>query len=145
MNRAGKLILDTHIWIWLIGGDSSLGEAMLAKIETAAESGRALIPAISIWEVAMLERKGRIVLTEPALQWARNGLAAPGLALAPLTPEIAVVACNLPDPTDIDAALKDPADCMIVATARIEDATLVTRDRRLIAYGQAGHVAVLAA
>ena len=96
--------------------------------------------AISLWEVAMLEVRQRLVLTKPALQWVQDALAAPGLSLAPLSPEIAVDACRLPaDPGG------DPADRMIVATARQSGATIVTRDRRILEYGRQGHVATLAA
>jgi len=139
-NPAGALLLDTHVWIWLVNGDPALGTDALAAIERAAAAGSVLVAAISVWEVAMIEAKGRIVLAKPCAQWVREALSAPGLALAPLTPEVAVESCQLPG-----AFHDDPADRLIVATARIEDATLVTGDKRILAYGAAGHASVLAA
>jgi PIN domain nuclease of toxin-antitoxin system len=134
------LVLDTHVWVWLVAGEAKLGDKTLARIGQAARRGEALVAAISVWEVAMLEARRHLVLTKPVLQWVQDALTAPGLSLAPLSPEIAVDACRLPaDPGG------DPADRMIVATARQNGATLVTRDRRILDYGQQGHVATLAA
>ncbi len=137
---ARALLLDTHVWLWLVNGDPVLGADALAAIERAAAAGSVLISAISVWEVAMIEAKGRVVLAKPCGQWVSEALSAPGLSLAPLTPEIAVESCQLPG-----AFHEDPADRLIVATARIADATLVTKDERIFAYGAAGHVSVLAA
>jgi len=145
MNRSETLVLDTHVWIWLVTDAPELDAAVAVTIGDAARTGSVLVPAIAAWEVAMLARRGRIALAEPAALWVTRALAAPGLALAPLTPEIAVESCNLPDAADSGAVLADPADRMIVATARIMDGRIVTRDRRILAYGAAGHVAVLAA
>ncbi len=139
-NSARALLLDTHVWIWLVNGDAELGADALAAIERAAAAGSVLISAISVWEVAMLKAKGRIVLAKPCAQWVREALSAPGLSLTPLTPEIAVESCQLPG-----SFHDDPADRLIVATARVADATLVTKDERIFAYGAAGHVSVLAA
>ncbi len=123
-----------------MAGEAKLSEKTMARIAQAARRGEALVAAISLWEVAMLEVRQRLVLTKPALQWVQDALAAPGLSLAPLSPEIAVDACRLPaDPGG------DPADRMIVATARQSGATIVTRDRRILEYGRQGHVATLAA
>ncbi len=139
-NPARALLLDTYIWIWLVNGDPVLGNNALAAIERAAAAGSVLVAAISVWEVAMIEAKGRIVLAKPCAQWVREALSAPGLALAPLTPEVAVESCQLPG-----AFHDDLADRLIVATARVGDATLVTRDERILTYGAAGHASVLAA
>ena len=134
------LVLDTHVWIWLVAGDPTLPAGARDAIEAAAADGSVLVPAISVWEVALLESRGRIVLDRPRTQWVSEALAAPGLALAPLTPEVAVESCRLPAPFH-----DDPADRMIVATARAAGATLVTRDKRILDYGARGHVAVFGA
>ncbi|MCH8095648.1 MAG: type II toxin-antitoxin system VapC family toxin [Proteobacteria bacterium] len=139
-NSVRGLLLDTYVWIWLVNGDPELGADALAAIERAAAAGSVLVAAISVWEVAMIEAKGRIVLAKPCAQWVKEALSAPGLALAPLTPEIAVESCQLPGTFH-----NDLADRLIVATARVGDATLVTRDERILAYGAAGHASVLAA
>ena len=134
------LVLDTHVWIWLVAGDPTLSAGARDVIEAAAADGSVLVSAISAWEVALLDSRGRIVLDKPCTQWVSEALAAPGLALAPLTPEVAVESCRLPAPFH-----DDPADRMIVATARTAGATLVTRDKRILDYGARGHVAVFSA
>ncbi len=134
------LILDTHVWIWLVDGVPDLGAATRQAIEKEASRGVVRVPAISIWEVAMLENKGRIVLAMPCARWVEAALAAPGLDLAPLTPEVAVESVYLPGEFH-----GDPADRMIVATARLADATVATRDRRILDYAALGHVKALAA
>ena len=88
----------------------------------------------------MLESRGRLVLGKPVLQWVEDALSAPGLDLAPFSPDVAVESVRLPSPFHADSA-----DRMIVATARIAGATLVTRDRQILDYGAHGHVAVLPA
>lgn len=109
-------------------------------IESAASRGAVLIPAISIWEVAMLVGKGRLALSMPIGEWCRQALALPGFSLAHLTPDVAIESCQLPG-----GLHHDPADRMIAATARVLGATVVTRDEKLLAYGTAGHIVTVAA
>ncbi len=134
------VVLDTHAWIWLVGGDRTLGADALEAIEAAGLRGAVLVPAISVWEVGTLEAKGRITLGKPCRQWVAQALSAPGICLAPLAPEIALESSRLPG-----AFHGDPADRMVVATARMEDALLVTRDRRIVDYARQGHVRVIEA
>lgn len=133
------VVLDTHVWLTLVNG-GALSTAALRAIDAAAQRGTILIPAIVIWEVAMLEKRGRIALGQPCRQWVEGAFAAPGVALAPLTPDIAIESCSLPGQFN-----RDPADRMIVATARVHDAAILTRDRVILAYAKAGHVAAMAA
>ena len=114
------LILDTHVWVWLVAGDVTLAPEARDAIEQAAADGAVLVPAIAVWEVAMLESRGRLVLGKPVLQWVEDALSAPGLDLAPFSPDVAVESVRLPSPLHADSA-----DRMIVATARIAGATLV--------------------
>lgn len=133
-------LLDTHAWIWLLLGDPILQKkAALAAIEQAALDARLLVSAISVWEIGMLEAKGRIVLPLDIMQWVENALAVPGIRLHPLTPAIAVQSSRLPG-----AFHGDPADRILVATARTLGAVLVTRDTKILAYGAAGLVKTLA-
>ena len=83
----------------------------------------------------MLAAKGRVQLGLPAAQWVRRALAAPGLVLAEMTPDIAVESSFLPGEFH-----SDPADRLIVATARAIGAALYTKDRAILAYGRRGHV-----
>ncbi len=134
------LVLDTHVWVWLVAGDATLSPEARFAIEQAAADGAVLVPAIAVWEVAMLEARGRLVLGKPVLQWVEEALSAPGLDLAPFSPDVAVESLQLPAPFH-----DDPADRMIVATARIAGASLVTRDRQILDYGARGHIGVVAA
>ena len=134
----GPVLLDTHYWIWQQAGRKDLVPAKTLKLmEAAAAAGQLLLSAMSIWELGMLESKGRVELTLPCEQWVHEALATPGLTLVPLTPEIAVHSTRLPG--DLHG---DPSDRIIAATARITGARLATRDRKLIAYARRGHITV---
>jgi len=133
------LLLDTHVWIWLMNGDEqALPEAVIEAVDQASQSGRVGIAAISIWEVGMLEAKGRIRLNKPCLDWVQEALNAPGVRLLPLTPEIAVESSRLPGNFH-----GDPSDRILAATARLLKATLVTKDLKLLGYGNQGFFAVM--
>jgi PIN domain nuclease of toxin-antitoxin system len=133
-----KLLLDTHVLIWLAEGIEDLPDSSRDLIDRAAASSGLAVSAISFWEVAMLVRRGRIALATPIEIWRGNALATPSVIEAPLDGQIAIEAVELPG-----ALHQDPADRLIVATARVQGWRLATRDRRLIEYGQAGHVQVL--
>lgn len=138
MNPSGLLLLDTHIWLWFALGNSvRLGEGARRQIEEAAHTGKLTVSAITLWEIAMLEAKGRIILGTPCEKWIKQALKLPGLRLIGLEPEIAVAAPHLPGEFH-----PDPADRILVATARALDATLATADQRIIAYGKAGYLRV---
>jgi len=87
----------------------------------------------------MLEAKGRIRLSKDCLAWVHDALASPGISLVPLTPEIAVESCRLPGTFH-----GDPADRILVATARLLGATLLTRDTGILAYGKGNRVSTMA-
>jgi PIN domain nuclease of toxin-antitoxin system len=90
---------------------------------------------MSVWELGMLESKGRIQLDIPCEQWVQQALAIPGLSVAPLTPEIALASTRLPEPFH-----GDPTDRSIVATARTLGLRLATRDSKILEYGRNRHV-----
>jgi PIN domain nuclease of toxin-antitoxin system len=131
--------LDTHYWVWLqFGVRERLTPPVQKAIDEAAASGSLLLSVISVWELGLLESKGRIQLFAPCEQWVRDALAIPGLSVAPLTPEIALASSRLPEPFH-----GDPADRIIVATARALGARLLTRDSKIRAYARQRHLAVL--
>ena len=134
------LILDTHVWIWLMEGSVRLAVPARRRIEQAVPGEALRVCAISVWEAAMLEAKGRVLFDEDCNTWVRRALAAPGLSLFPLTPEIAIASTRLPGTLP-----GDPADRLIVATARCCGATVITADGAILAYGKAGHVRTLSA
>ncbi len=133
-----RLLLDTHILIWLVDGAPALRPETRTTIEQAARANGILIPAIAFWEVAQLAQRRRIALTMPMGEWRARVLALPGVAEAPLSSEIAVEAVHLPGTLH-----GEPADRFIVATARVAGARLASYDERIFAYGAEGHVDVL--
>lgn len=135
------LLLDTHCWIWVeLGVVRRLSRAAIAAIRKAESEGRLLVSIISVWELGMLEKRGRVALPRNIRTWVDEALAKPGIALAPLTPEIALESVQLPGELH-----GDPADRIIVATARVLGATLLTKDTRLIDYSRHRHVKALEA
>jgi len=139
-SAAGPFLLDTHVWIWLFEGTAGqLDARTVARLERAAADDQVHVSAISVWEVAMLEAAGRLTLACDTHAWVDRALAQPGLVLSPLSPAILVESTRLPGRPH-----GDPVDRMLIATARVTGATLVTRDRSIRRYGQAGHVRILA-
>ena len=119
------------------GLKSELSDATVRGIEEAGSRGELALAAISVWELGMLEARGRITLSRSIDEWVRAALTAPGLRLVDLTPEAAVESTRLPgDPHG------DPADRMIIATTRVLGGTLVTCDEQILAYGASGHLGV---
>ena len=136
MNNSQPILLDTHYWIWLQFGAEDVFSARVRRtVDGAAAEGRLLLSVISVWEVGMWEAKQRIRLNLPCERWVREALDTPGFSLVPLTPEIAVDSSRLPG-----VFQGDPADRIIVATARRLGARLLTRDEKLIDYGRSHHV-----
>ena len=132
------LLLDTCAAIWVANGDPISGEARNA-IEENAEVGSILISPMTAWEIATLANKGRLKLSMAPEPWFDALLSLPGIRLAPMPPRTLIASAFLPgDPPS------DPADRIIAATARAENLILMTRDRRLLDFGNQGHVRVLA-
>jgi PIN domain nuclease of toxin-antitoxin system len=135
----GRILLDTHVWIWTVSGETDrIAPAVVEQIRRGAARGRLLVSAISVWEVAMLQAKGRIGLALELEEWVRRGLSAPGVRLAELSPEVMVESTRLPGEVH-----GDPADRMLMATARRLGAALATRDGAILSYAGGGHLAVL--
>jgi PIN domain nuclease of toxin-antitoxin system len=138
-SASGPLLLDTHMWLWWAEDNATLASEIALCLDQASWSGRLQVSAISVWEIALLEAKGRISLAKPCPQWVDEALTLDGLTLVPISPAIAVASTRLPGTPH-----GDPADRLIIATALAEGATLVTRDQAIIDYGRLGHVAVMA-
>ena len=134
-----RLLLDTHVLIWLAEGLPALPPKSRRLVNDAKRAHGVAVSAISFWEVAMLAHKGRIAINRPVRAWRDEVLAAGGFEEIPVTGEIGVEAVLLPG-----ALHDDPADRILAATARLHGLTLGTRDARLLDYGAAGHLAVLA-
>jgi len=122
------ILLDTHTWIWSHSQTRYLSDNVREKIETTPTDQRE-IASISIWEFAMMVTRGRITLKIDPKHWLNNALSKSGIKVIELTPEIAIESCSLPG-----VFHKDPADRIIVATARIHNFTLLTKDRKILEY-----------
>jgi PIN domain nuclease of toxin-antitoxin system len=133
------LVLDTHVWIWLVQGDPTLAPETRDMIRAAANTGNLRIAAITLWEVAVLASRGRIELSEQTLPWLEDAVARSGTVVEPLTPRVAAESCQLPG-----SFHRDPADRIIVATSRLTRAALMTRDRSILDYAVGGHLNTIA-
>jgi PIN domain nuclease of toxin-antitoxin system len=122
------ILLDTHIWVWWVHGDARLTPTQLSHLQANEASGLG-VGVISCWEVAKLVEVGRLVLPCPVSDWMDQALAYPGVQLIDLTPRIAVESTQLPAPFH-----RDPADQIIVATARVHDIPLLTADAKILQY-----------
>jgi PIN domain nuclease of toxin-antitoxin system len=134
-----QLLLDTHVWIWLVRGETRIAEPVLEAIFEAAGARTLFVSVMSIWEVSLLVSKGRLLLKQPCLEWVGAAIVRSGTELMALTAEIAVECNSLPGQFH-----DDPADRIITATARVNGLTLVTRDRQILDYAAEGYVGALA-
>ncbi len=128
------IVLDTHIWVWWVHGDSRLTNQQNQLLQQYESHGLG-VSAISCWEVAKLVEYNRLTLPCPVEDWMSQALAYPGVRLLDLTPEIAIESTQLPGTFH-----RDPADQIIVATARIYNCALLTADTKILSYP---HVNVL--
>ena len=126
-----KVLLDTHVWLWLMDGNSVLSAAFCKAITRCQNQDGILISPISIWEIGMLVEKKRIALEMDCLDWVEKALNRPGISIVPITPQIAIQSTRLPG--DVHG---DPADRLLIATAHAENAVLVTCDQKLLDYGK---------
>ncbi len=124
-------LLDTHVLIWLMVGDKTLSAKTRSLIDSATTNSMLAISAMTAWEIAMLEAKEKITLTQPCLDWIHSAIDLAGLEYIDLSPEIAVDSCQLPDHFH-----DDPAGRIIVSTARLNNLTLLTRDQRILDYSK---------
>jgi PIN domain nuclease of toxin-antitoxin system len=122
------IVLDTHIRVWWVHADERLTRTQAEVIE-ANETDVIGVSAISCWEIAKLVEYGRLELPCSLEEWFEDALSYPGIRLLELTPEIAIESTQLPGEFH-----RDPADQMIVATARVYGCPLVTSDGRLLEY-----------
>jgi PIN domain nuclease of toxin-antitoxin system len=132
------LLLDTHAVVWLVRDE--LGASATQALDSAAQAGvTTYVSPITAWEIGQLVSRQRLQLLMSPQRWFHRLLEAPGVRLADMSADLLIASSFLPGTPP-----RDPADRILVATARDLGATLVTRDRLLLEYGQQGHIAVLA-
>lgn len=135
------VLLDTCALIWFAGGEP-LETYADDVIRAAALADGVFVSPVSAWEVGMLSRpkSGRaLAFTPDPAAWFARFMSAPGVRPAPFTADIAIAASQLPEPLH-----GDPADRMLIATARDLSMPIVTRDSKILGYARAGHVAAIA-
>lgn len=122
------IVLDTHIWIWWVHGSKQLTQDYYDYIQEQEVQGLGVSP-ISCWEIAKLVEHSRLMLPCPVEQWLNQALTYPGVRLLELTPRVCVESTQLPGDFH-----RDPADQIIVATARVYNCPLVTVDSKIKSY-----------
>ena len=120
------IILDTHVWWWAISEPERLSSRAAELIRDTEER---CIASISLWEFAMMATRGRVDLAIPPYKWLHHSINEAGTKIIPLSSDIALDSCTLPGNFH-----KDPADRIIVATARMHHAELITKDGKIREY-----------
>ena len=124
-----KYLLDTHTWIWWNMRPQNLSQRVKALISDSSKYDELLLSAISPWEFSKLLEKGRLGISCHPEEWIRLALDMPKIRLVHLSPILAYRSTVLPKPFH-----SDPADQIIVATAREENATVLTKDKNIRTY-----------
>lgn len=124
-----KYVLDTHVWVWWQMHPQKLSKRARALIGDPEKYEELLLSAISPWEFSKLLEKKRLGISCDPEEWMREALEMPKLRLVPLTPTLGYRSTVLPQPFH-----GDPADQIIVATAREENATVLTKDNLIRGY-----------
>lgn len=124
------MIIDTHILVWWVSDTGELSKvAKKAITNSLSNNGEVLVSSISAWEIAMLVDKGRLALSMDVENWLNEVVQIDGVRFLPVNNEIGIKATALPGEFH-----KDPADRMIVATARTLAVPLVTADEKILRY-----------
>ena len=122
------ILLDTHVWWWSLSEPEKLSKAATRTIRKTNPEQRA-IASISIWEFAMMACRKKIEMKITPDEWLSYALDKTGIQVLEINPKIAIDVCNLPGDFH-----KDPADRLIVATARVNNLTLITKDEKILKY-----------
>lgn len=123
------IVLDTHALVWWVTGDPALSKKAKTAIEREQAGGDIVVSSISAWEIAMLVKRNRLVLSMDVSGWLSAVTQIEAVHFVPVDVEVATKSIELPGEFH-----QDPADRMIVATARKLAAPLVTKDDRIRAY-----------
>jgi PIN domain nuclease of toxin-antitoxin system len=124
------LLLDTHVLVWSVEGDDRRIGRQARRLIARAEDGAAVVVSpVTLFEITALYVSGRLRLARPVERWIRETLEATGIRIAELSSAAALDAGHIPR-----TALEDPADRLLVATARHLDAAFLTGDARVLEY-----------
>jgi PIN domain nuclease of toxin-antitoxin system len=123
------IIIDTHVWLWLLHDPGQLSNAARAQIEIEEAQNGILVSAISVWEIAVKSSLGKLALPLPIDDWYALAKSHSGIVIEALKPEDAIASTQLPGDFH-----KDPADRIIVAMSRRYDVPLITCDNNILRY-----------
>lgn len=128
------VLLDTCALIWTLE-EANILEASKVQITKHAQNGKLFVSPISAWEVGLLASKRRISLNMSVEKWFNQVVESPFFTMAELSPSILIQSTDLPATPP-----NDPVDRMMIAMARANGLSLMTRDKQILKYGQMGHV-----
>lgn len=120
------LLADTHILLYWLDDPRSLSATQRRALQQAGPEAPVLVSDISLWEITMLQSLGRITLDRPLREWLELAVSPPLVRRASITPAVAATVVSLPETFH-----RDPADRIIVATAIVWGAALLTNDKRI--------------
>ena len=123
------IVLDTHTWIWWVSSPNKLSASARKAINGAVKLNNIFISSISVWELALLHSRNRLVLSIDIDEWLSKSEKLPFLSFIPIDNHIAMKSVLLPEPLH-----SDPADRIIISTAITLGAALVTKDDKIINY-----------
>ncbi len=123
------VVLDTCAWLWLCAAPEKLSRAARAAMNRERPEAGLIVSVFSTWEIAKLVQKGKLELAIPCREWIMAAMRTDGISMHPVSPEVCIESTELPGPFH-----GDPADQIIVATARLLSAPVVTADRKIRSY-----------
>lgn len=132
------IMLDTHVLLWVLMDSKEIKDSVKKQIKLAQKNNKLIISSISLWEIAMLYSKKRLDVYEPIEQYLKSISQIDGMQISDISSQIAATSVSLGD--DFHG---DPADRIISATAKINNATLYTRDKKILAWAKMGGVKFL--
>lgn len=139
MMTTERYLLDTCALLYL-AQDEPISQEVLEVLDLMpSRSDMVVISAFTAWEIGMLVAKKRVSLARPPVEWFRLACARFDVEVLRPSADVFLAASFLPQPLH-----GDPADRILIATAREHDLTIITRDRAILSYGALGHVKVLA-
>jgi PIN domain nuclease of toxin-antitoxin system len=133
-----RFLLDTCAVLWIVEG-APLGRNANFALSKGRSDGGLHVSSMSAWEIGILISKGRLPTTKSAMLWFHDAIEMIGAEIDNVSLRALVASSFLPQPVH-----NDPADRILIATAREQDLTIITRDRAILSYGAAGHVRTLA-
>lgn len=123
------ILLDTHVWIWFLSNPELLSATAKSHIDKAMRNNAIYVSSISVWEIALLTLKKRLILTVDVGEWIAKAESLKFFNFIPIDNTVALNSVNLPPPLH-----NDPADRIIISSAKELDALLITKDEKILNY-----------